>query len=88
MEWDDPDDETGTQCLQQARETGDVVFGEFQCWGHDSADDDALSDALRDTLNERSAALSALETERKGPGRAASIHSDEAELDTRLLLRS
>ncbi|RYD84903.1 MAG: hypothetical protein EOP84_04145 [Verrucomicrobiaceae bacterium] len=35
VEWENPDDPTGIQLSEEAKVTGDVIFGEFAAWGHD-----------------------------------------------------
>ncbi|WP_264489977.1 hypothetical protein [Luteolibacter arcticus] len=38
VEWENPDDPTGIKLSDEARATGDVIFGEFRGWGHDEAE--------------------------------------------------
>lgn len=35
VEWENPDDAEGTRCVLEARESGDVVYGEFHVWQGD-----------------------------------------------------
>ncbi len=38
VEWEKPDDETAAALISQARDSGDIVYGEFHVWGHDAPD--------------------------------------------------
>ena len=37
-EWENPDDETASELIQEARDTGQVIYDEFHTWGHDALD--------------------------------------------------
>ncbi len=39
-EWEKPDDPDGLQFVSDAKDTGEVIFSEFMCWGYDATDDD------------------------------------------------
>lgn len=38
VEWENPNNEDGRRCSLQARSDGNVVFSEFNGWGHDDPD--------------------------------------------------
>ena len=35
VEWENPDDPTAIRLSEEAKATGDVIFGEFLAWGND-----------------------------------------------------
>ncbi len=35
-DWENPDDAEATRYAEEARQSGDVVCGEYHCWGDDS----------------------------------------------------
>lgn len=38
VDWEKPDDATAAGLVNEAVETGEVVYGEFHTWGHDAPD--------------------------------------------------
>jgi len=37
-DWENPDDPTSGEMIAQARDIGEVVYGEFHSWGHEAPD--------------------------------------------------
>ncbi|REJ68421.1 MAG: hypothetical protein DWQ31_08345 [Planctomycetota bacterium] len=38
VEWEYPDDKIAEELISEARNSGDVVYGEFHAWRHDAPD--------------------------------------------------
>lgn len=38
VDWEDADDESGSDLAAEAEQTGQVVFGKFAAWNHDAAE--------------------------------------------------
>jgi len=38
VEWENPDSKEAQSCSSRAKDTGNVIFSEFEGWGHDDPD--------------------------------------------------